>query len=86
VVATHRGSGLSLIVDRLIETGTSRPHIEAFLAAEPAGAGSVQDQIVADMTNQLMRALGQSSEQTAADVKRLREQGGGNGYDQRPNS
>jgi len=84
VVLANRGAGLSSILDRLIATGAPRTHIDAFLEADPEGAGSIRDQIVADMSNDLMRALGQNSEQTAADVKRLREGGAWDRYDQRP--
>lgn len=84
VVLANRGTGLSSILDRLIATGAPRTHIDAFLEADPEGAGSIRDQIVADMSNDLMRALGQNSEQTAADVKRLREGGAWDRYDQRP--
>lgn len=84
MVLANRGAGLSSILDRLIATGAPRTHIDAFLEADPEGAGSIRDQIVADMSNDLMRALGQNSEQTAADVKRLREGGAWDRYDQRP--
>jgi len=86
IVRTHRGAGLSHILDLLIETGISNERIEAFLASEPEGRGTIRDQIVADMTNQLMEALGQRGGQTAADVKRLREQGAWSAYDQRPST
>jgi len=84
VVRDSRGQGLSGILDRLIATGASQAQIETFLDAEREGGGSVRDQIVADMTNHLMGALGQSSGQRAADVKRIRARGGWRRYDQRP--
>ncbi|MBI4518843.1 MAG: hypothetical protein HY699_23870 [Deltaproteobacteria bacterium] len=84
VVAANRGQGLSHTLDLLIATGVPAAHIEKFLAAEPDGHGSIRDQIVADMTNELMHALGQPSAQTAADVKRARTRGQWHAYGQRP--
>jgi hypothetical protein len=84
VVAASRGLGLSQTLDLMIATGAPPPRIEAFLAYEPVGAGTIRDQIVADMTNQLAHALGQTRVQTAADVKRLRERGAWQGLDKRP--
>lgn len=84
VVLANRGAGLSSIVDRLVATGAPRAHIDAFLEADPEGSGSIRDQLVADMSNELLRALGHSRRQTAADVKRLREGGAWAHYDQRP--
>ncbi|MBI1813954.1 MAG: hypothetical protein HYR72_03150 [Deltaproteobacteria bacterium] len=84
VVAASRGLGLSETLDAMIATGASPSRIEAFLAHEPAGAGTIRDQIVADMTNQLAQALGQTRIQTAAEVKRLRERGAWQVLDKRP--
>jgi hypothetical protein len=84
VVEANRGLGLSRILDLLVATGAPQSHLEAFLAAEPNGVGSVRDQIVADMTNALMQALGQSGRRTAVDVKRLRERGTWVAYGERP--
>jgi hypothetical protein len=84
IVAANRGAGLSVILDLLIASGVPREHIAAFLAADPGGRGTIRDQIIADMTNELMAALGQSSAQTAAGVKRLRERGAWSIYDRRP--
>jgi hypothetical protein len=84
VVAANRGAGLSLILDLLLATGAPRAHIEAFLAADPEGAGSIRDQIVADMSNELLQAFGQPSRQSAAEVKRIRERGAWSRYGGRP--
>jgi hypothetical protein len=60
------------------------PKIESFLDADPTGSGSVRDQIAADMTNQLRSALGQTGEQTAVEVKRIRERGAWTQLGERP--
>jgi hypothetical protein len=66
-------------------TGISRADVERFLDAEPSsGGGSIRDQIAADMSNQLLDALGRPPERSGADVKRLRERGQWRSYDQRP--
>ena len=73
------------LLARFGEAGIPPEKIERFLNAEPAsGQGSVRDQIAADMTNQLLDALGQGSRQTRADVKRLRERGAWKGFDRPP--
>jgi len=86
VVSTNRGLGFSEIFDLLIATGASPAQVDLFLAADPDGRGSARDQIAADMTNQLMGALGQPGHQSAADVKRARQRGQWTQYDQRPPS
>jgi hypothetical protein len=66
-------------------TGIDRAAVERFLDSEPSkGDGSIRDQIAADMSNQLLDALGQRPEQSGAEVKRLRERGQWRSYDQRP--
>ena len=72
------------MMDAFIATGAARAHVERFLEADPDGAGSIRDQIAADMTNALLHALGQPARQSAADVKRLRERGGWVHLDQPP--
>ena len=74
---------------RLLEafrsTGASPEEIERFIGSEPRpGAGTVRDLIAADMSNQLLAALGQAPTQTGTDTKRLRERGTWRAYDQRP--
>ena len=60
-------------LDLFIETGLSREKIEAFMNADPHGYGSVKDQITADMSTELLAAMGISVKQTAQDVKQLRQ-------------
>jgi hypothetical protein len=66
--------------------GVSREATERFLDADlPGGRGSIRDQIAADMSNELLAALGQTGGgQTDADVRRLRERGSWRDYDRRP--
>jgi hypothetical protein len=84
VVSANRGHALPDVLDKLAATGASPEQIELFLAADPDGQASIRDHLVADLTNELMGALGQTGRQTAADVKRVRERGNWIGYDQRP--
>ena len=73
------------LLDGLQATGASREKIERFLNAEPRpGAGTIRDLMAAEMSNQLLGALGQRPTQSGADAKRLRERGAWRGYDQRP--
>ena len=81
----HRSSGLRRVLAALADTGVEPGKIERFLAGEPApGHGTVRDLIAADMSNQLLDALGQPGDQSGAQVKRLRERGAWRGYDRRP--
>ncbi len=84
VYLAQRGSDMASLLSHLEATGAPSAHIERFLAADPHGHGSLRDQIAADMTNQVLSALGQRGRQTAADVKRIRERGGWVGLDRRP--
>ena len=81
----HKGR-LSLVqfLDLFIETGLSREKIEAFMHADPKGEGSVSDQITADMSTELLGAMGVNVPQTAQDVKNLRAQGSWRRMDERP--
>ncbi len=85
IYADSRGDvGLSELLDRFIATGIPRAKIETVLASDPDGQGILRDQITADMSNRLLAAMGVAGRQTAADVKRLREQGGGGASTTRP--
>lgn len=84
VFAVHRGADMAAMMDLFIASGAPRDKVEKFLDADPHGAGSVRDQIAADMTNQLLGALGQRGRQTAADVKRIRERGNWMALGRRP--
>ena len=59
-------------LDGLEETGVDREKILRFLKADPDGAGSIQDQVTAEMTTQLMKVMGIAGNQTAEAVKRIR--------------
>ncbi len=85
VYARHRGEvGLSQLLDRFIASGVPRAKIEAVLAADPNGRGSMRDQVTADMANRLLADMGVAPRQTAADVRRLRERGTGAASTTRP--
>ncbi len=80
----NRGADAGTLMELFIGTGAPRDKVERFLDAERPGGGTVRDQIAADMTNQLLHALGQRRRQTADGVKRIRERGTWVGLDQRP--
>jgi hypothetical protein len=85
VYEVHKGQiGLLQFLDRFIETGLPREKIEAFLAADPRGDGSVKDHILADTSTELLKAMGVNARQSAQDVKRLREKGTWQGMGERP--
>jgi len=84
VYLAHRGTDMATLLELLAATGVPRHTIERFLDADPKGRGAVRDQIAADMTNQLLEALGQRARQSVADVKRIRERGGWTTLDRRP--
>jgi hypothetical protein len=60
-------------LDGLAETGIDKEKILAFLKADPDGAGSIQDQVTAEMTSELMKVMGIAGRQTAKEVKRIRD-------------
>jgi len=57
----------------LERTGVAKEKIIAFLKADPDGKGSVQDQVTAEMTTELMKVMGISGRQTSEEVKRIRD-------------
>ena len=57
----------------LEETGIHTEKIMKFLKADPHGTGSVQDQVTAEMTTELMKVMGIAGRQTAREVKRIRQ-------------
>lgn len=80
-----RFSGLSEILKALAGSGIAERKIQRFLDAEPRkGRGAMRDLIAADMTNQLLVALGQQPSQHGGTVKRLRERGDWRNLDRRP--
>jgi hypothetical protein len=60
-------------LDGLEQTGVDREKILRFLQADPDGTGSIQDQVTAEMTSELMQVMGISGRQTAQGVKRIRD-------------
>lgn len=65
--------GYGEFLDGLEATGVAREKILRFLKADPDGTGSIQDQVTAEMTTQLMKVMGLAGEQTPREVKRIRE-------------
>ena len=59
-------------LDGLAETGVDKDKILVFLKADPDGLGSIQDQVTAEMTTELMKGMGIAGRQTAQEVKRIR--------------
>lgn len=81
----HRFDGLPQILRQFQGLGVGRDAIDRFLDADlPGGSGSIRDQMAADMSNELLVALGQKAGQSDVDVKRLRERGAWRDYDRRP--
>ena len=81
---THRGQlGLLQFLELFTETGVPHEKIEAFLNADPRGEGTIKDHIIADMSTELLNAMGVNVSQSPQDVKRLREKGTWRGMDER---
>jgi hypothetical protein len=73
-VSELRGKvGYGQFLEGLEQTGVDKEKILRFLKADPDGAGSIQDQVTAEMTTELMRVMGISGRQTAQEVKRIRD-------------
>ncbi|HEX7228070.1 MAG TPA: hypothetical protein VF353_09865 [Candidatus Binatia bacterium] len=64
--------GFGEFLDGLEQTGVAKQKIMTFLKADPDGQGSVQDQVTAEMTTELMKVMGISGQQTAENVKQIR--------------
>lgn len=81
----RRGAGMGELLECFLATGATPEKVEAFLA-HPCGPGgvTVRDQIAADMTNQLLEAMGRPASQHGDTVRRLREKGAWRAYDRRP--
>jgi hypothetical protein len=62
-----------LFLDGLDRTGVAKEKILTFLQADPDGKGSIQDQVTAEMTSELMKVMGIAGRQTAEEVKRIRD-------------
>jgi hypothetical protein len=65
--------GYGEFLEGLEGTGVTREKILTFLKADPDGKGSIQDQVTAEMTTELMKVMGIAGRQTAGEVKRIRE-------------
>ena len=65
--------GYGEFLDGLERTGVDKEKILRFLKADPDGKGSIQDQVTAEMTTELMRIMGISGQQSAGEVKRIRD-------------
>jgi len=65
--------GYGEFLDGLEATGVAKEKIWLFLKSDPDGKGSIQDQVTAEMTTQLMKVMGLGGQQTARDVKQIRE-------------
>src|ERR687896_2644074 len=64
--------GYGEFLDGLERTGIAKEKILRFLQADPDGSGSIQDQVTAEMTTELMKVMGIPGRQTAEEVKRIR--------------
>jgi hypothetical protein len=64
--------GFGQFLEGLEQTGVAKEKILTFLQADPDGKGSIQDQVTAEMTTELMNVMGMSGRQTAQEVKRIR--------------
>lgn len=65
--------GFGEFLEALEQTGVAREKILVFLKADPDGRGSVQDQVTAEMTTELMKVMGIAGRQTPEEVKRIRD-------------
>jgi hypothetical protein len=65
-------SGFGEFLEGLEKTDVSKEKIMTFLKADPDGTGSIQDQVTAEMTTELMRVMGIAGRQTPEEVKRIR--------------
>ena len=84
VFEAHRGADMGLLMDLFIATGAPRVTIEKFLHAAPGGGATIRDQIAANMTNDLLDAMGSRGRQTPTDVQRIRERGNWMSLNKRP--
>lgn len=77
--------GMRGILEAFLATGVPPEKLQRFLEGEPErGKGKIRDLIAADMTNQLLGALGQKGDQTGERVRALRERGGWKALDRPP--
>lgn len=64
--------GYGEFLSGLEETGVAPNKIMVFLKTDPDGKGSIQDQVTADMANELLTVMGMPQRQKPEDVKRIR--------------
>lgn len=65
--------GYSEFLAGLEGTGVPKEKIMVFLKADPKGEGSVQDQVTAEMTSELMKVMGLKGSQSPEEVKKIRQ-------------
>jgi hypothetical protein len=65
--------GYGEFLDGLEATGVPKEKILIFLKADPDGKGSVQDQVTAEMTSELMQVMGLKGSQSPENVKGIRK-------------
>jgi len=65
--------GYRQLLDALMDTGIDPDKIERFMEADPDGHGSLNQQVTARMTNELMTDLGQPTQMKAKDVGEIQK-------------
>lgn len=65
--------GYREMLDHLLDTDVPSEKIEKFLDTDVDGHGSLNDQLTARMTNEVMTSLGQPSMMTADAVKKVKK-------------
>lgn len=65
--------GYREMLERLMDTDVPNEKIEKFLDTDVDGRGSLNDQLTARMTNEVMTSLGQPSHMTGDDVKKVKK-------------
>lgn len=81
----NRDQGMRRLLAIFAASQVDREQIDRFLDSEPKrGQGTIRDHIAAEMTNQLLGALGRGATQNAVKTKKLRELGAWRSYDRRP--
>jgi hypothetical protein len=79
-----RNLGMFQVLGVLRSSGVSEEKLVRFLRYEPrSGSGSVQDQMAADLSNDLLAAFGNRA-RSIDEVRELRRRGVWRGYDQCP--
>lgn len=65
--------GYREMLEKLLATNVPNEKIENFLDKDIDGRGSLNDQLTARMTNEVMTSLGQPSHMTATSVKQVKK-------------